>query len=339
MNKPFLRQRRILEAGRVAEQSPGSPEHREFATLVAKHREGRDYLDLLSDLTDDLTDELTELLEEIGVDYRIGVSTTRALVPYVVGSALWADIGYPSISLTHDFQRAISVTDFGDAGAETMHMPFPAFVMRLPETLRGQPHASTLFVYPIPTVLDGVADFRSYRMTLSPDPNEIERQAFTQWDKGMSFEDFLGNQVRSMEQLDDLERDVTRMTQSAIDPQQTARARRILGNTLLYINGNGGLPKTKMTGEKLAVEREHSVAPRFRVGRPIKLGMQAKEAIRIGLSGSSRWKLLSRFMVRGFFRNQPYGPNHSLRRRQWIEPYWKGPDDLNVALERTFEVT
>ncbi|OXN00512.1 hypothetical protein [Bifidobacterium vansinderenii] len=35
--------------------------------------------------------------------------------------------------------------------------------------------------------------------------------------------------------------------------------------------------------------------------------------------------LTHRFIVRGFYREQPYGPNHSLRRRQWIPPFVKGP--------------
>lgn len=32
-----------------------------------------------------------------------------------------------------------------------------------------------------------------------------------------------------------------------------------------------------------------------------------------------------RYIVNGFYRNQAYGPNHSLRRRQWIPPFVKGP--------------
>ncbi len=34
-----------------------------------------------------------------------------------------------------------------------------------------------------------------------------------------------------------------------------------------------------------------------------------------------------RFIVRGFWRNQPYGPNRSLRRRIWVPPFVKGPAD------------
>lgn len=328
----------FLEMVRKAEESVGSPAHREFATVVARWRDGRPYLDF--------TDTLTTILRQAfsGPDSRIppqlAISCIRDMVPFTVGSAWWADTGFPSIALTHDFQRSIAVTDFGDAGDDPMHMPFEAFVLRLPESLRGKDAATPMFVYPVPIgdPRDGSVDFRMYRMTIMPEPDD-ERQAFTQWDRSMAFNTFLSGKVRQMEDEDAIERNVTAAMGHEMDPEVTKRARRVLGNTLLYVNANGGLPPTKQTGETLAVEREHSVAPRFRVGRPIKLGPQLRDAIREGLRGGASWKLTSKFVVRGHWRNQAYGPQHSLRMRKWIEPYWKGPENIGEALERRFEVT
>lgn len=45
-----------------------------------------------------------------------------------------------------------------------------------------------------------------------------------------------------------------------------------------------------------------------------------------------------RFIVRGFWRNQQYGPHHSLRRRQWIPPYVKGPSDKPLICKDTVRV-
>lgn len=42
-----------------------------------------------------------------------------------------------------------------------------------------------------------------------------------------------------------------------------------------------------------------------------------------GEAGSGRFT--HRFIVRGFYRNQAYGRDHALRRRQWIPPFVKGP--------------
>lgn len=45
-----------------------------------------------------------------------------------------------------------------------------------------------------------------------------------------------------------------------------------------------------------------------------------------------------RWIVRGFYREQPYGPRHSLRRRQWIPPYVKGPADKPLVVKETVRI-
>ncbi len=42
--------------------------------------------------------------------------------------------------------------------------------------------------------------------------------------------------------------------------------------------------------------------------------------------GTNTWKLKNQILVRGHFTKQPYGPRSSLRRRQFIQPYWRGPE-------------
>lgn len=44
------------------------------------------------------------------------------------------------------------------------------------------------------------------------------------------------------------------------------------------------------------------------------------------------------FIVRGFWRNQAYGPNHSLRRRQWVPPFVKGPSDKPLICKETVRI-
>ncbi|MDY4677571.1 MAG: hypothetical protein SO360_01725 [Bifidobacterium tsurumiense] len=42
-----------------------------------------------------------------------------------------------------------------------------------------------------------------------------------------------------------------------------------------------------------------------------------------------------RFIVRGFWRMQTYGPRNSLRRRQWVPPFVKGPADKPLLAKET----
>jgi hypothetical protein len=326
---------RVLEE---AELNIGSDAHRRYGEQMASYRQSKNlkHMELLGEMTDVLLDVIRE---HSSMPKHQVVCVVRDVVPFTIGSIMWAETGFPSIALTHDFQRSIAVTDFGDARDEPLHMPFPAFVLRLPETLRGEDKATQLFVFPAPlTTTEGVGFF-SERMIVSVSPENALKQTYTQWTRGIPYDAFLNGQATEMTDVSEAERRTSEELGYAPDPDIPRRARRVLGNTLLYINASGGLPTEKRIGNDFPVEREHSVAHRYRVGRPIKLGPQLKEAIRIGLSGGQTWKLVSRFMVRGHWRNQAHGPSMSLRTRKWISPFWKGPETITEALERAYEVT
>lgn len=48
------------------------------------------------------------------------------------------------------------------------------------------------------------------------------------------------------------------------------------------------------------------------------------------------WKLRTKHTVRGHWRNQACGPGMKLRKRIWVEPYWKGPDTAE-EMERIYK--
>jgi hypothetical protein len=69
----------------------------------------------------------------------------------------------------------------------------------------------------------------------------------------------------------------------------------------------------------------------FQVGRPISL--DCRSAIREYVEGErSVREMTVQSLIRGHWKRQPYGPKLSLRRRQWIEPYWRGPEDAPIAV-------
>lgn len=49
-------------------------------------------------------------------------------------------------------------------------------------------------------------------------------------------------------------------------------------------------------------------------------------------SGRAGHRPTVQFLVRGHWRNQATGPRHSERKRIWIEPFWKGPEEARVLL-------
>ena len=85
-------------------------------------------------------------------------------------------------------------------------------------------------------------------------------------------------------------------------------------------------PVTANRGERRRVDRE---LPALRV---LQLSTGATVA-RSESGGSVEWS--HRWMVRGHWRLQPYGPKRALRKPTWIDPYVKGPEDKPLDVRPT----
>jgi hypothetical protein len=55
------------------------------------------------------------------------------------------------------------------------------------------------------------------------------------------------------------------------------------------------------------------------------VAVDCREPVREYLTGSRGTAPSVRVLVRGHWRAQPYGAGRALTRRQWIEPFWRGP--------------
>ena len=85
--------------------------------------------------------------------------------------------------------------------------------------------------------------------------------------------------------------------------------------------------KLKRGSKKTGLMRKmNSLNPRNRIILGKSIVVNRQETREGGASGIGQ-PLMIRTRVSGHWRNQPYGPSHSLRRRQWIEPFWRGPED------------
>ena len=71
------------------------------------------------------------------------------------------------------------------------------------------------------------------------------------------------------------------------------------------------------------------------VGRAIKLGPGLVRAARGG-AREIAFRIQYRHVVRGHYRDQPVGPGRVNRRRIWIAPFWRGPED-GAAVVHTYK--
>jgi hypothetical protein len=83
--------------------------------------------------------------------------------------------------------------------------------------------------------------------------------------------------------------------------------------------------------------RGEAALAHWTIGRTIKID---PELVRVARGGAREiaFRIKSRFVVRGHYRNQAHGPNHSLRTTRWIAPFFKGPEE-GARLVHTYKPT
>lgn len=258
----------------------------------------------------------------------------------------WAFVGFPVFDLAYDFFHAVALTEFSRADMleEQLVFPYHDMVVRFPDSslLNG---VRSVFMYPLfAFVEDAVEENERIRAVMRI--GQITRcslavdargdRLITQWGTGSTVREFIESQATDKLFNGQLLENPAQVVKMRADLELV---RRILANISLYITSSGGVPPEgkKLLGPSVPIEREHPTRPRFRVGRPIHLPRVMREAAQ-HRSGTA-WKLTARFQVAGHWRMQAYGPQRSLRRRQWIQPFWKGPATLAEALERYYEVS
>jgi hypothetical protein len=82
-----------------------------------------------------------------------------------------------------------------------------------------------------------------------------------------------------------------------------------------------------------AYEQRQSKLPEARVyllGKPVKIDF--RQAVKAFVEGRSRGPMTVQRLVAGHHKHQPYGPNSSLRKWIFIEPYWQGPSDSPIVV-------
>jgi hypothetical protein len=272
---------------------------------------------------------------------------TAETLAFYVALYEWARGGYPHFALTTDFFSAVAVTDFGDeTSEEPLHMPFPAFTLSFPRTdFFGD--ASRAVVYRVPSVvwkpgttvmpdrppLAGEFDiwWKHYRITLI-----TEDPVFTQWPIGYSRHSVAHDPALLAPTNDYGARNI-----APHEAPQLAKLRRMLVNVLTYIDAAGPLPtetRPRRNPPPAPVERTHPTKNIYDVGRVVKLDGALRRAMAASEGDAQRVALAHRFIVRGHWRWQAHGEGRALRRRQWIQPFWKGPENVVEALSRTYEV-
>jgi hypothetical protein len=250
-------------------------------------------------------------------------------------SARWVDQGCPRVVIDPKYAALLMATDMSKAVLEHVIVPWHAFLIEIP---------SDLLSTELP---DG---------TLDP-IHRIMFQSLVNLDGERVCNIIgVGNQLslwRHSVPLTELASDTTpeEMTDWGTGIEVTSRDDRVvrmMGRLILSAcaaltdNSNSHRQKpAKGSGYKNRRAQGLVAIQTFVLGRPIEIN--CRQAIQDYINtGAKRKGLTVQFMVRGHWRHQPYGPQHSLRKFIPIEPYWKGPEDAKiltrvVSLDKTGE--
>ena len=256
----------------------------------------------------------------------------------------WHHQHRPTFKLANEqLLRALRDTEIPDFPVEELQLPYAAVKLELPQGALDQVIGSTNEMYVmmlgqrfrvvVPTLVNGEPEVHFINMNLG-DVRTIEeavRAAPHDWLKSVpddASEDELAL-AREFEEnriyQDYFESDVFRLAVNfalyVTSPNADMfRDKRELGRIHAKLQGLRKKNKRRALEQQLEREREYV---RYLVGANFRLSPEYNAE----LSNSGRsWALKHRVRVMGHWRQQPWGPRGSLRRRQWIAPHWRGPD-------------
>lgn len=258
----------------------------------------------------------------------------------LIGLARWAALGYPQIQTSHTFGAALLATNATEEVIRQAMPPFPSFVLEVPNGLLHITDPETKLPDPIQRVL--VLKLKSTKV---PEGWTWSYWAFSQsgltlYRYGVTSLELLPAWIDDEDVTDDRQRndDRTRFSFDCTDQDKLTMTLlgRLIVNTCLAMNDP---TKVKEIGPGHSQWRSRVSAPStprgepkvrvFQVGAPVR--HDCREAIAAYIQGD-RKSLSVQCLVTGHFKMQPYGPQSTLRKQIWREPFWRGPDDAPIAL-------
>lgn len=247
----------------------------------------------------------------------------------------WAQHGFNVFDLTPDLAAGLLLTDPPETEGE-LRLPFPCFFIRLP------PEVIPLFLDGRQYWAEGIwcHRFSSRHGRLGEDTPffrwTLERKSVSLW------------RDRIPTNLDDPNDHETYNKIWEGDPPivpeddiSSSKALRLIKNFVSWLDATGGIEsqprpepphvKRQVSKEKLQEVSSGAWPHIWLFGKNVKLRHELRQAARdFSLVGTSHsptgWKVSVRHTVRGHFKSQAYGEGGSLRKRKWIEPYYRGPE-------------
>ena len=229
----------------------------------------------------------------------------------------WAHFAFQTVEVDDKYAASLCATKVSRDAVEALRLPWPCFFIKVPAFLR----TPTIFV-------DGVTDVPEWilvnHQSLRGEPDQLFVHVFT------------GNGSARTMRCESL---LALALQEEYDenswPETAIRAQRMVERLVLGVCISLTDPGTYKRYAPTTLKRKPSMGtPRaglpnettfYKVGRPVVLDV--RRPLRDYIDGAAGRALTVRTLVTGHWKRQAHGPGSSLRRWQFIECYWKGPEE------------
>jgi hypothetical protein len=272
-----------------------------------------------------------ERLEQVGPErFAIHVvmnAPDKTAATNMTGLAHWHRNGLQSVELSHKLAAALMATNASGA-LDHARLPWPAFEIRIPPGLLESSHGElySCVVQDTPEWLPrrhvkGSAGL----IVLYYDERSIGHIGVESLAGVARFEPSThpAPELGMMREVLRAEYDKDREGRL-----QLLLMRLVTGVILLVNEARADKPQAFPQHPLRPVKRGHPRVNTHRVTRSITIDVTA--TVRDYVRGVGRDSPHVTTLVRGHWRQQAHGPRHTLRRTQWIEPFWRGEGPVNV---------
>ena len=225
-------------------------------------------------------------------------------------AAKWAVHAFQRLMTSHTFAAALMCSDVQREVLEGIEQQWDAFLVVIPN---GMLVAGG---FEFSRVLVATYSYGAWLGLLAPD--------------GAGFR-LLDDESRSLAEL--LASDEADLAQDSPSQRCVVLAKRLVAGLLLNLQDSTTHKVRKVEARQKSKSREAEPEHRIvTIGAPLEIDCRdaVKEYVERGTRSSEKTGRHNRgmptvqWMVRGHYRMQAHGPQHALRRKQWIRPFWKG---------------
>lgn len=249
-----------------------------------------------------------------------------------LGLLKWARSAYSTVTVGHTYAAALIATQVTPSVLPLVRLPWDAFVLEVPNgllPLTRIPRMGTdaLMTSEIRRILVTRLD-----PTTGPEPSGPRVGFIAHAEAGGNLWRFGEMRDLATEEGADLP-DVTGM--DTADERLAAALGRLVVNACLAMSSpenltrlSGSSPKGNKKGNKRG--SPEPVHLHYKLGAPVTIDL--RKEVREYLLGQRRSSPTVQTLVSGHWKLQHHGPQRSLAKTLWIQPYWRGPEDAPILV-------